>query len=298
MWLDKNTLDNNYAPVKYNKFIESFDIHNKDFAVIFWNMKKVKRLFDDYPKISKYKNIWHKLPNHIQKCDMARYIILYIFGGLYIDLDFMCFKNLSPLLNKELILVREPIELSGSDKIKISNAFIGSIPGHPFWPDWLEYICLSLRAKFARLPLLLEGTPSNTVFSDVMDTTGPTNFGQFFINSKYKNTELTNTCDIIPLSYSYGEPNKIVAECIHKNNGSNIITGDDYYKYFGNYTHTKWFEGSGWMNEKNNKNSKIIEQLPKNNTYKIVGQPSNNFFDQLKFITLIVIIIVLLYFMF
>lgn len=34
-----------------------------------------------------------------QKADIARYEILYNFGGVYIDCDFECFKNIEPLLN-------------------------------------------------------------------------------------------------------------------------------------------------------------------------------------------------------
>ena len=38
--------------------------------------------------------------------------IIYLFGGIYIDLDFVCVKNLSPLLYRELLLVFEPTEHS------------------------------------------------------------------------------------------------------------------------------------------------------------------------------------------
>jgi hypothetical protein len=246
MWLDKNVSNNSGAPEKYVKFVSSFNEYNPEFMMIFWNIDRFKKLFDDYPEIKKYKNVWHKLPIHIQKCDMARYIILYLFGGLYIDLDFMCFKNLSPIIDRNLLLVREPIEFSAKNQTKISNSFMGSIPKHPFWLEWLDFICLSLKTNQNKT----SGEVSN--FTNVMNTTGPANFGLFFSRSKYANIELVSTCDIIPLTYSYDGSNKIINECIHRNNNSNIISGDNYYKHFGNYTHTKWFEGSGWMNEKNN----------------------------------------------
>lgn len=244
MWLDKNVSNNSSAPEKYDKFISSFNTHNPEFMMIFWNMDRVKKIFDEYPEIIKYKNIWYGLPNHIQKCDMARYIILYLFGGLYIDLDFMCFKNLTPLLDRKILLVREPIEHSGN-QTKILNGFMGSIPKYLFWLEWLDFICLSLEMNKT-----LES--ESTLFTNVMNTTGPANFGLFFTRSKYANIELVSTCDIIPLTFSDNGSNKIVGECVFRNNNSNIISDDDYFKHFGNYTHTKWFEGSGWTNEINN----------------------------------------------
>src|SRR5438876_687791 len=149
MWLDKKIANNNYVPKKYDKFIQSFDANNPDFKVIFWNMDKCKQLFEKYPEINKYKNVWYHLPHHIQKCDFMRFIILYLFGGLYIDLDFMCFKNLSPLLDRELLLVFEPVEHSemfhDPIKARLYNGFIGSIPKHSFWIDWLDFISESLK---------------------------------------------------------------------------------------------------------------------------------------------------------
>lgn len=235
MWLDKNISNNENVPKKYDKFMKSFRIHNPDFQVMFWNMERVKKLFDDYPEINKYKDVWYGLPHHIQKCDMMRFIILYLYGGLYIDLDFMCFKNLSPFLNRELFLVLEPPEHSEAYKDPVSarlcNGFIGSVPKHKFWLDWLDFICLSLKKT-----------------NDVMYTTGPLNFRIFFNKSKYRDVELINTCDIIPIATGRNG-NFITRECIHRNGGSKIIKNDNYYKQFGNYTHTKWSEGSGWGNE-------------------------------------------------
>lgn len=64
----------------------------------------------------------------IKKHDSARFIILDIFGGIYIDHDFIALKNLEPLLKfYELVLGNEE-----HDRYSPSNAFIGSVPNHPF----------------------------------------------------------------------------------------------------------------------------------------------------------------------
>jgi inositol phosphorylceramide mannosyltransferase catalytic subunit len=244
MWLDKTITNNEHVPKKYNRFIESFNKHNSEFTIMFWNMDKVKKLFDDNPVIAKYKNTWYNLPHHIQKCDMARFIIMYIYGGIYIDLDFMCFKNLSPLLNRDLLLVFEPPEHSEiwKDPIhaRLYNGFIGSIPKHQFWLEWLDFIVESIKKT-----------------SDVMHTTGPLNFRIFFNQSRYRNVPLINTCDLLPI-YLTNNVNYITRDCIKRNGGSKIISNDDYYKTFGNYTHTKWSEGSGWGNEQLETKEKFV----------------------------------------
>lgn len=231
MWLDKKIKNNLHFPKKYEKFVTSFDQHNPDFLVYFWNMEKVKNLFVTYPEIQKYRRVWSSLPYHIQKCDMARFLILYIHGGLYIDLDFMCFKNLSPLLNRDLLLTHEPIEYSDTHQnpvnAKLFNGFIGSVPKHPFWIDWLDFICESLKKT-----------------DDVLHTTGAINFKIFLEQSRYKNVPILSNCDILPLHW-FDDKVFISKECIHRNNNSKIVT-PDYHKKFGNYAHTKWLEGSNW----------------------------------------------------
>ncbi len=235
MWLDKTITNNEHVPQKYDRFIKSFSDHNPELTVMFWNMDKVKKLFDYNPEIAKYKETWINLPHHIQKCDMARFIIMYLYGGIYVDLDFMCYKNLSPLLNRDLLLVFEPVEHSEiwHDPIeaRLYNGFIGSVPKHQFWLDWLDFIVASLKKT-----------------SDVMYTTGPVNFRIFFNQSRYRGTPIVSTCDLLPI-YLTSNTNYITRGCIDRNNNSKIITSDDYYKTFGNYAHTKWSEGSGWGNE-------------------------------------------------
>ena len=231
MWLDKTISNNNEAPKKYDEFLATFNKHNPEFVVMFWNMDKCKELFKN-SAVSKYKSIWENLPHHIQKCDMARYIILYLHGGIYIDLDFTCFRNLSPLLNRDLLLVKEPKEYSSGTTIH--NGFIGSVPHHPFWLEWLNFICDTIK-----------NNGRNDMFSEVMQTTGPSNFGVFFYQSKYKNTEVVDMCDILPI-YPTENGYAISEECHHRTR----IYSDTYHEKMNNYMHTKWNEGSKWQENK------------------------------------------------
>lgn len=77
----------------------------------------------------------------IKRADAARYLIMHRYGGVYADLDFECLRPLGPLLAPhQLVLGAEPhehadirlVRASGQATI-VGNAFIASVPGHPFW---------------------------------------------------------------------------------------------------------------------------------------------------------------------
>jgi mannosyltransferase OCH1-like enzyme len=61
-----------------------------------------------------------------QKADILRYEILSRFGGVYIDIDFECLRNIEPLLSGVSYFFGE--ELPGRPAIGI----LGSVAGHPF----------------------------------------------------------------------------------------------------------------------------------------------------------------------
>ena len=65
--------------------------------VMLWTSEKIEGLLDNYPH---YRELYRRLPLLIQKIDLAKYIILHHYGGLYVDLDVFCIKNVQPLLDR------------------------------------------------------------------------------------------------------------------------------------------------------------------------------------------------------
>jgi hypothetical protein len=235
MWLDKHD-DEGKFPERYDKYTEMFKIHNSDFQFIFWNMKTAKDLFRKHPQIQKYEHFWLNLKKHISKCDFARFLILYLFGGIYIDLDFRCFRNLSPLLDRDLLLVWEPEEHFYGGKPRLFNGFIGSVPSHVFWIDWVEFIVKSFE-----------------ITNDVMETTGPVNFGRFMLRRLDKTSagvDFVDTCDILPLIDFPGSRTsgggKLTKKGTERNKGIQYVDENEYYKTYGNYVDTLWREGTNW----------------------------------------------------
>lgn len=80
-------------------------------------------------------------PKMIQRADAFRYLVLGKLGGIYSDLDVEPFQNVAPLLELDCFVGVEPLEHIGTDRthqgipLLLSNAFMGSVPGHPMWRE-------------------------------------------------------------------------------------------------------------------------------------------------------------------
>lgn len=74
----------------------------------------------------------------IQKCDCIRYCILYMYGGLYADMDYCCNKPWNEVLKNypsDLYITETPNKMH--NEVHISNSLMYSKPEHPFWKHML-----------------------------------------------------------------------------------------------------------------------------------------------------------------
>lgn len=127
----KNTSNKTIHQIFYNigrgelKDIPAFNKcyqHNKKYCkkngikYKLWSEKEVLKLLDK-PNNKEYKKLYNDFDNHplgqpIQKIDFARYLILWNYGGIYIDLDICIIddkkkvKKLKDLFDKEYFFVR------------------------------------------------------------------------------------------------------------------------------------------------------------------------------------------------
>ncbi|WP_449395195.1 glycosyltransferase family 32 protein [Devosia riboflavina] len=80
-------------------------------------------------------------PKMIQRADSFRYLVLGALGGVYADLDVEPFQSIEGLLQHECFLGIEPLEHIFPDRhhqgvpFLLTNAFMGSVPGHQLWKD-------------------------------------------------------------------------------------------------------------------------------------------------------------------
>src|ERR1700761_4174290 len=114
----------------YPKFwIDSWMLLHPDWKRQFWTDEDNDLLVREYYPI--FYDYYQTLSPTIKKADFARLLYMHRFGGVYVDLDFLCLKNLSALLQEyDIVLGR----LSpGNPCYQIPNAFLASRKGCDFW---------------------------------------------------------------------------------------------------------------------------------------------------------------------
>uniref|UniRef100_A0A6G6ABD4 Glycosyltransferase n=1 Tax=Borely moumouvirus TaxID=2712067 RepID=A0A6G6ABD4_9VIRU len=116
-------------PEDLKKFHTNCQKINDKFIHMFWDDNKIRKLLIDNfdPKYLETYD-YFKIP--AQKADFARYAILYIYGGIYLDMDMVCRKNLEPLLQYNFFFTSYMFP-----KIfkRYLNGIIGSRKNHPIF---------------------------------------------------------------------------------------------------------------------------------------------------------------------
>jgi Glycosyltransferase sugar-binding region containing DXD motif len=125
------------------------------------NVALVQRIFPDY--VTEYV----KVASGGAKTDIARYLYMYEYGGIYFDTDFRFRKPINEdLLSHKCILGVEDEDPSweGGGPL-IGNAFIASERGLVFWTELVDYIFMRFR-KGERLDnaVVLSGPVALTTF--------------------------------------------------------------------------------------------------------------------------------------
>jgi len=175
-------------PAHYQPFIDSVRTHNPD-----WNYM----LFDDddimtfvKTKMSKYYNLFMHLPQKIQQIDFFRYLAIYYYGGVYIDLDLYVTQSFDTLYYDNMDMCKFPVELhSITDTIITSQGFtqlIGNYafyapPKHPFIKQIIDNIeCQRITDANIKIAQGENSDPPSQV--RVYCTTGPVLVTQTYID--------------------------------------------------------------------------------------------------------------------
>ena len=128
------TWKNDRVPAPMQQLAQTWRQFHPDWEYRLWTDEQNREFIrSQHPRFLAHYDAY---PHHIQRVDAVRYFILLTSGGLYVDLDFECLKACGPLLaGHDCLFGLEPEEhcrIHGKDKI-ISNAFMATIPSHPFF---------------------------------------------------------------------------------------------------------------------------------------------------------------------
>ncbi len=164
------------VPAAYRNWQASWQRLNPGYEYRLWSNRDIEQLIArDFPE---WASLFHSYRKNICRIDLARYLILKKYGGIYADLDYECLRPQDPLLRiRPLVLGAEPashaqLEMAVRAKLDtvVCNAWMASAPGHPFWDHLLAYLMTTAAEP------------------DVLDATGP--FAMTRALQRYANKDL------------------------------------------------------------------------------------------------------------
>ncbi|WP_367865332.1 glycosyltransferase family 32 protein [Pedobacter sp. WC2423] len=152
-------------PEAYQEYFESIKVLHSDWDIKIYDDMEARGIIADY--MPELLEIYDQYTLNVQRTDLFRIVVVYLFGGFYLDLDMLCFKPLDPLCNHDLVLGEEKMlteeectKFGTEHALRIANYMFGSIPKHSFW---LEVI----KELFKNAKLLIKNE------DDVLNSTGP-----------------------------------------------------------------------------------------------------------------------------
>lgn len=101
----------------------------RDFKYELWTHERT----DDFVKqeFANFYYWWKNLPLEIIKIDLARLLIIYKYGGIYIDMDVFCYKNFYSELTSDICIVATRSQGTKFDPCE--NFLFAGVDGHPFF---------------------------------------------------------------------------------------------------------------------------------------------------------------------
>jgi mannosyltransferase OCH1-like enzyme len=100
-WKDEN------IPEQFIPFVSSWKKYHPDWQFLLWTDAMNKKFVEEH--FPAFITIYNTYPYTIQRADAIRYLLLYKLGGVYVDLDIECLKNIEPLLENETCVIgKEP----------------------------------------------------------------------------------------------------------------------------------------------------------------------------------------------
>jgi mannosyltransferase OCH1-like enzyme len=218
MWYDAKEYDNVGPPIKYPhyfKYNQKWEELHPTWTHQFWNRRRIEELWD-HPKLASWKSCYDSLTRLIERCDYSRYAILWMYGGVYRDLDMVPVRAIDSLLeNREFGWSYEPQDHTTSTDNFITNSFLCSTPEHWIWPQLMTFI--QHQYDPLKSPVSTTGPAILYKFAEAISLTS--SHPHYFID----------TCLVIPLN----KLEQVTSEC-----SRNVLTQA--------YSYTRWNEGTNW----------------------------------------------------
>ncbi|XP_045192088.2 uncharacterized protein LOC123548677 [Mercenaria mercenaria] len=115
---------------------------HRNFTYILWNESAVIDLITKEHQgiLTLYQSYGH----WVQRIDVAKYVILYHYGGWYIDLDISCKQSLFGLA-EDMANTNKSVVMYAEENARVATDFFGITPRHPFMKSVLDALPSSNR---------------------------------------------------------------------------------------------------------------------------------------------------------
>lgn len=188
IWVGKKNI-----PPTCQRISRSWQKNHPDWEYKLWTDADI----ESFPWIDKESFL--KATNPGMKSDIWRYQILCVYGGIYVDIDFECLKNFSPIHDASRFYSGFMVK---DKKVGLANALIGAEKNHPILKKLVE----GIRKKNNSVPPAINPRHSISVrmktAQKVIDFSGPSFFTKV-IQDFLKENPCADSIHLFPSEYFY-----------------------------------------------------------------------------------------------
>ena len=113
--------------------------HHVHWAHYFWDRAAAESFIEAH--YAWFVPVWKNYASLVQQADALRALVLNHFGGVYLDSDIQCLRNLESFLgNNSLVLQGESGKPSVGAGQRVTNSVGASVRGHPYWEHVMEVL--------------------------------------------------------------------------------------------------------------------------------------------------------------
>ena len=142
-------------PTRLQILARTWREQNPDWEYHLWNGEEMDELVEKH--FPEYLSLYRSFPYNVQRWDTIRYMILYVYGGVYTDLDTECFKPINPLVEEITMGIGEEPPVKENFTF-MGNAFMVSEKACSGWLTILEDIQLNTSEKESSMMTIMDST--------------------------------------------------------------------------------------------------------------------------------------------
>ena len=163
------TWKNETVPEEWKLSPEMWKKHHPEYEYRLWTDENNRNFIEE--RFPWFLETYDGFKYNIQRADAVRYFILYVYGGIYSDLDIEPTRSLDTVLQQyhdqgaRIVLMNS--ENTFLEPLCASNCFMVSVPKHPFWLMMVDSMMKNKKSK------LWMGRHAH-----VMNSTGPVRLKQ------------------------------------------------------------------------------------------------------------------------